>query len=126
MKAPRRKPPDALAGAITDEREFKRLLHAKGAEWETLAPELARPWPKPTPEEYENARRRELEDSHAATHIPYDFLEEVAMSSKVDAWRRREHERVRFLLLNDMVAGDAREVALRLKRELENREWRHQ
>jgi hypothetical protein len=104
----------------------KRGFIASSPRWKELAPELARDFPKPTPEEYERARQRELKDSHRGSRFPYDFLEEVAMDSKYEATQRRQLERLRFLLEGGYLDGPAIQEAALLKREYETGQRRYQ
>jgi len=100
-----------------------RLIGGSSGEWEQLNPDLARSHPKPTLSEYEAARRREIKDSHAGSQAPYDFDEYVATDASYDAWRRRQHERLRWLLLNGLLSGEALEAGTKMKKA---REWRHE
>jgi hypothetical protein len=126
MKPPQPRTPQPVSPGekISDKRLLTSMIFGTWSGWEQLNPDLGRAWPKPTAAEYERAKRREINDSHAKTDSPYNFLEEVAVMAKVDAWQRRQHERLMFLLEGGYLAGPAPEEAALLKREYETGERR--
>jgi hypothetical protein len=107
MKPLRPRPVPPPEGAITDKRLLTSMIYGKWAGWEQLNPDLGRAWPKPTAAEYERAKRREINDSHAQTVRPYNFDEEVAVMAQVEAWQRRQLERLMFLLEGGYLDGPA-------------------
>jgi hypothetical protein len=125
VKPPQPRNPPPAGDRISDAKGLLSFI-ANSPRWKELAPELARDYPKPTPQEYERARQRELKDSHLGSHFPDDFLEEVAMDSKYEATQRRQLERLRFLLEGNYLAGPALEETVFLKREYETGQRRYQ
>jgi hypothetical protein len=96
----------------------KRGFIASSPRWKELAPELARDFPKPTPEEYERARQRELKDSHRGSRFPYNLnyaLHTMALA------RWRGHPDTRAYVQRRRQEGKSDKEALRcLKRQLSN------
>ena len=119
--SPHRLPPPTPKGAIADPKVASSLVSGFGylnpdapheqrrygllpwAQdfWEKHAPELA------------DFRCRAIEDRDAAY-------------AEIRRWRKLQHERTRYLLLNDLLAGDALEATQKLKRQHERYEWTEQ
>ena len=126
MKPPHARKPRPLpaGGRISERTEMMRLVHGDEEAWECIGhPEIGGK-AKVTPAEYERARLRMLKEA-PITNRTGTFDEHVWSDASVDAWRRGQHERLRFLLLNDLLAGEALEAGTKLKRDHEAREWRH-
>jgi hypothetical protein len=126
MKPPHaRKPrPVPPGGQITDPLEMSKLVHGDKEPWELLGhPEHGDKHDiNPTLQEWADARRRVQEDGPFRSGT---VDEHISSYASVNAWRRRQHERLRFLLLGDYLAGQALEAALKLKLNHEGREWRN-
>jgi hypothetical protein len=59
------------------------------------------------------------------TRIPRDSLDqEIYLVAQIFRWKSLQHGRLRFLLLNNLLAGEALEAGLKLKRTYEKEEWR--
>lgn len=117
--SPHRLPPPTPKDAIADPQVVRSLVSGSGylnteapheqrrygklpwarAFWEKHAPELA------------DCSLRASED----TDVAY---------AEIRRWRKLQHERTRYLLLHDLLAGEALEEAQKMKRQHERYEWR--
>jgi hypothetical protein len=118
MKPPHaRKPPVLDGDRITDRSTFNSLISGSGC-LNPEAPHVERRWSKlPWVREFWQEHQPALVDD--LTHAVEDAKLQAFLFRK---WRKREHDRVRFLLLGDFLAGDALEEAHRKKRSFERDE----
>ena len=102
--APAAPGPDDPPGEITDRGTVRKLLMGEKDWWEAQAPELAERQPEPSPAELAQARDR------ATLHLNNPDVSEVGeinLLARLASRRRREGERLRFLLDGGFLAGDA-------------------
>jgi hypothetical protein len=125
VKPPQPRNPPPAGDRISDAKGLRSFI-ASSPRWKELAPELARDFPKPTPESTNAPGSESLRILTAGADFPYDFLEEVAVDSKYEATQRRQLERLRFLLEGGYLAGPAIQEAALLKREYETGQRRYQ
>ena len=121
MKPPHaRKPrPVPPGGQFTDRQTARSLgsgsgyLHPEAAHEQRRFGQL--PWVK------------EFWKNHAPELVDFDLRasddEDVAYA-EIRRWRKRQHDRARYLLLHDLLAGEALESIQKLKRQHERYEWR--
>ena len=122
--SPHRRPEATPEGVITDRQRLMRLIHGDEQAWEKLGrPEFGGK-AEVSPADYERARLRVLKEGPNTGRAPFNFDEEVWSSASVDAWLDAQHKRLRYLLVNGLLAGEALKTALVFERAHEGREWR--
>ena len=86
--------PEPAGGQISDRLQMMKLVHGEREPWEALGhPEHGDKHNKnPTPQEWADARKRVEESAPPQTGT---IEEHVWCYASIDAWRRRQHERLR-------------------------------
>ena len=119
--SPHRLPPPTPKGAIADPKVASSLVSGSGY-LNTEAPHEQRRYGKlPWVREFWEKHAPELADFSCRANEDRDVA-----YAEIRRWRSLQHERTRYLLLNDLLAGEALEATQKLKRQQELYEWREQ